>query len=273
MANILYKYCDQVGSEKILESLELKLPYISWVNDPFECLPIFECKGDMATIEKRYFLALKHKNMIPSTDYKQKMTEQFKTGEIQRKLIDESRKLQENWNQVKGCLLCVSKTAQNTVMWAHYADKHKGAVIGIDFDDILPSSSKIRGFIMSPVKYSKHRARINCLSENHTAEYLDTLLIKSIDWGYEMEFRTVFLVDDLENLYKQGYAFYRDFKGRLTWFLRLNPKSIKEIIFGLYAEENLKLTIRKLIERPKLQHIKLWQATEAETYALHLVNL
>jgi hypothetical protein len=39
--NILYKYCDQLGIVKILGALELKLPYISEVNDPLECLPIF----------------------------------------------------------------------------------------------------------------------------------------------------------------------------------------------------------------------------------------
>jgi hypothetical protein len=41
--NVLYKYCDQKGIVKILESLELKLPYISQVNDPLECLPLFRC--------------------------------------------------------------------------------------------------------------------------------------------------------------------------------------------------------------------------------------
>ena len=61
--NILYKYCDQLGIVKILESLELKLPYISEVNDPLECLPFFYCPDDKSAIEARYLLALKRKKM------------------------------------------------------------------------------------------------------------------------------------------------------------------------------------------------------------------
>jgi hypothetical protein len=80
--NVLYKYCDQLGIVKILALLELKLPYISDVNDPLECLPVFQCSD---TSEKE-----KH------------------------------QKIQEEWKK-RTLLLSVSRTAQNTVMWSHYA--------------------------------------------------------------------------------------------------------------------------------------------------------
>ena len=77
------------------------------------------------------------------------------------------------------------------------------------------------------------------------------------------------------DLEQQGLACLKDFNGKKTWFLRLNPESIREIIFGWYAEENLKLAIRKLIERPELQHVKLYQAEEkgSETYTLNLIDI
>jgi len=268
--NVLYKYCNQEGIVKILELLELKLPYISEVNDPLECLPFFYCPDDKLAIEARYLSVFKKRNTPPPAGYEQVLNELYEKGEIQKKLSDSSRKCQDNWNQ-KNCLLSVSKTARNTVMWAHYADKHKGAVIGIDFDSIFPSN----GIQMDSVNYSKQRPSINILTDFETPPeaFLITILTKSSDWKYEQEFRTVFLNTYLRDLEQQGLACLKDFKGKKTWFLRLNSKSIKKIIFGLYTEESLKLAIRKLIERAELQHVKLYQAEESETYDLNLIGL
>ncbi len=267
--NILYKYCDQLGIVKILESLELKLPFISEVNDPFECLPIFYCPNDKASIEARYLSVCKRRNIPPSSDYKQKLNEQFEKGEIQKYLVESQEKFQEEWNQRKGCLLSVSKTAKEPVMWAHYSDKHKGAVIGIDFDNFL--SEKIK---MDPVVYSKYRHKVNILGEpegeGSREAVLKTLITKSDSWKYEEEFRTIFLVDSLEKLQRHGLACFKDFRGKQTWFLRLSSSSVKEVVFGLHTYEKLKLDVKKLISQPELQHIRLYQVEMSETYTFNL---
>jgi hypothetical protein len=273
--NILYKYCDQVGIVKILESLELKLPYISEVNDPLECLPVFYCPDNKSAIEARYLSVLNRKKIRPPEGYTQALNELYEKGEIQKELAESSLKCQKNLNQ-KSCLLSVSKTARNTVMWAHYANKHKGAIIGIDFNKVFFEINRVIGGLkLNKVKYSEQRPKINILTDFVEPPYafLKTILTKSIEWKYEREFRTVFFVDTLENLRKQGLACLKDFNCKKTWFLRLNPESIREIIFGLYTEESLKLAIRKLIERPELQHVKLYQAKESETYTLNLIDL
>lgn len=264
--NVLYKYCDQKGIEIILRTLELKLPYISQVNDPLECLPFIYCPDDETAIEARYLSVLERRKILPSADYKQKL----ENGEIHKILEESQRELRRDWNRRKGCLLSVSKTSQNTVMWAHYADKHKGAVIGIDFDNVFPDTNGPRGILMDSVSYSEHRPKMNILSELVLEELRKTLFTKSVDWRYEEEFRTIFLVDSLEKLRQQGLAHLKDFKDKKTWFLRLNPVSIREVIFGLYTDKSLKSDIRKLIERQDLQHVKLYQAEESETYTLNL---
>ena len=265
--NVLYKYCDLAGIEIILRTLELKLPYISKVNDPLECLPFFYCPDDKSAIEKRYLSALKHKNRHPSADYKQKL----KKGEIHKKLADSSLKFQKNWNH-ENCLLSVSKTAKNTVMWAHYADKHKGVVIGIDFDNVFPEANRECGVLMEPVNYSEQRPKINILTDFNDSPkaYLKAVLTKSIEWKYEQEFRTVFFYGELKDLEQQGLTCLKEFNRKKTWFLRLNPVSIREVIFGLYTDESLKLAISELIERQELPHVKLRQAEESETYTLNL---
>ena len=271
--NILYKYCDQSGIVKILESLELKLPYISEVNDPLECLPVFYCPDDKHAMETRCLHAFKHRDISPPSDWKQTLNEQIKTGKLQKNLIDELRKLQEDWNQQKGCLLSVSETAKETVMWAHYADKHKGAVIGINFDKIFPNI----GIKMHHINYDTQRPKVNVLEEPEESISIrsieTTITTKSDSWSYEKEFRTLFLDTYLRDLEQQGLAHLRDFNGKKTWFLKLNPESIKEIIFGIYTDDSLKSAIRKIRERTELQHIKLYQAEESETYTLNLVCL
>lgn len=270
--SVLYKYCDQLGAVKILELLELKVPYISQVNDPLECLPLFYCSNDKAAMEARCLSAFKNKKIALPAGWKQNLNEQFEKGEIQKCLVESQRNLQKEWNKRKSCLLSVSKTAKEPVMWAHYAETHKGAVIGIDFDNIFHGGMKI-----DPVEYSKERPKINILEGPEVSVALEAfkkaLMTKSYSWVYEEEFRTIFLVDALGDLQKQGFACLKDFNGKKTWFLRLNPESIREVVFGLYTEDGLKSAIRKLIKQPELQHVKLYQAEESETYTLNLVEI
>jgi hypothetical protein len=266
--NILYKYCDQLGAVKILGALELKLPYISEVNDPLECLPFIYCSNSKAAIKEQFLRTFKGRNINPPVDWEQKLDELTKTGKLQKKLEDDLREYIYDYIR-KGLLLSVSQEKKSTVMWAHYADKHKGVVIGIDFDRIFPKS----GIKMNEVIYSEKRPKMDVLDNSEKEKnFGKTVITKSDKWDYEKEFRAMFNDAYLMDLEQQGLACLKDFNDKKTWFLRLNPKSIKEIIFGLYTEESLKLAIRKLTEQSELQHIKLYQAEESETYILNLIE-
>jgi hypothetical protein len=275
--NVLYKYCDTKGLKGILETLELKLPYISHVNDPFECLPFIYCPDDKAAIDKRCLSAFEHNQRPIPANYEQQLDDQFKKGELQNNLVDCHRKTLKEYNQTKGCLLSVSENAKEIIMWAHYAERHKGGVIGIDFDNIYPNTNRPLGIKMRFVDYSDDRPKINVLDEPEGSvseeEIRKTVGTKSIGWVYEKEYRAIFFVDKLEEMKKQGLSNFRKINPddtKESWLLKLNPASIKEVVFGLYTEKSLKSAIRKLIERPELQHVKLRQAEESETYTLNL---
>lgn len=102
--NILYKYCDQAGIE-ILRTLELKLPYISQVNDPLECFPFFYCPENKDAIKQRYLAALNHRNMRPSADYERKLDELFEAGEIQKNFQIALEKLKRILIEKAACYL------------------------------------------------------------------------------------------------------------------------------------------------------------------------
>jgi hypothetical protein len=267
---ILYKYCDH-GIEQILSTLELKLPYISQVNDPLECLPFLYCPEDLSALKEECLRAFKRKGIRPPDNWKKTLTEQAEVCEIYQKLESGVGDAIRDMNQ-KSCLLSVSKTAQNTVMWAHYAEKHKGAVVGIDFDNVFPGTGKERGILLHAVNYCEDRPRMDVFSEYDPKELEKILSTKSVDWSYEQEFRTVFSFDYLQQLQQKKLAYLKNFDGNDSWFLPLNPASIREVIFGLYTDSDLKSKIGKLVECQHLQHVKLLQTEESDTYALNLAD-
>jgi hypothetical protein len=274
--NSLYKYCNCLGGIKILASLELKLPYISDVNDPYDCRPCYFCSEDEDKIIKRALKAFENRGMRPPNNYKEVLEIPNKKKTIQDKLIAITLDFQ---NEVSGkyCLLSVSRNAKNPAMWAHYAESHQGVAIGIDFDTLFYEDDKAWGIRMHEVQYPLERQRIDVLDDEEKI-YLESLITKSNIWKYEEEYRSVLAPDSqnlndttLEELERKGLALRKDFDGKKTWFLRLNPKAIKEVVFGLYSDDSLKLTIRKLTA--SLPDVKLYQTNESETYEFNLIQL
>ncbi|WP_334042398.1 DUF2971 domain-containing protein [Burkholderia ambifaria] len=89
-----------------------------------------------------------------------------------------------------------SERVDSTLMWSHYANYHKGFCIEYDIKSVHPGDYVSR--FMYPVIYSEHpfdatpnmlrvgRAGFNNLYLNLAG------LIKSMDWGYEKEWRLIF---------------------------------------------------------------------------------
>lgn len=269
--NVLYKYCCTYGIERILEDLELKMPFISDVNDPLECTPHFYYPDD-DVIESSFLFSLNGR-ILPATEYKRQHKEYAKTV---KSLKEELPKTTLSMNE-SNCMLSVSKTAQNIVMWAHYAERHKGAVIGIDFDNAYSDTLKVT---MQQVEYSENRPKINVLKayENKTIpnEIIEKFVMtKSDSWRYEEEYRRMFDHNTLIEMKQQGLVNLKKIKPedeRESWLLKLNPASIKEIIFGLHADD-LKEKISKLKERQHLQHIQLRKTEVSETYDFNIKDI
>ncbi|MFH1800156.1 MAG: DUF2971 domain-containing protein [Candidatus Omnitrophota bacterium] len=273
---ILYKYCDPLGAIKILDTFELKLPFISEVNDPLECLPVFCSEQGETKIKERCLIGFKRKDFPINEELINNLDNKIKNGEMQELLKIQARNHAKEWNNSKGCLLSVSKTAQNTVMWAHYAEKHKGVVIGFDFKTFFKLHEKQIGIVMEPVKYSKERAKIDVSIDQMTEEWWKAmeyaLLNKSSDWQYEQEYRTIFLDDMLKQWCELGLACLKEYKGKSTFFLRFYPMAIREVIFGLFTEESLKSEIKTLLNRQELKHVKSSKTVESDSYDFNLAE-
>jgi len=97
-------------------------------------------------------------------------------------------------------IFCLSDIHNNLLMWSHYADSHKGIVIGFDRDYEL-FNLKINDFTkLRKVKYTSDRPHVNFKLTNHSIEENMKLaekiyFTKSSEWEYELEYRVIKILD------------------------------------------------------------------------------
>jgi len=91
-------------------------------------------------------------------------------------------------------MLCFSKNWHNTVLWSHYATKHRGVCLGFDVDDQY----------LRPVSYVAERPDLQIPPTEETAQHL--LFTKYCDWSYEEEVRGWFRLETRDP--STGFYFY-----------------------------------------------------------------
>jgi len=92
-------------------------------------------------------------------------------------------------------ILSLTENPHNLLMWAHYANEHKGYLIGFDsehefFDQRLSVRDHLR--CLRKVNYSKNMPILDITR----IRSIDELMVKGIDWCYEQEWRMVLDIKD-----------------------------------------------------------------------------
>ncbi len=96
-------------------------------------------------------------------------------------------------------VMSVSKRHDSLLMWAHYAQDHRGAVVEIDAKSLL---AKAPGAVLGPVRYESKvpqlfdveqwvRAVFDDQSIDYPTAVLKALSVKGEDWRYEDEWRFI----------------------------------------------------------------------------------
>ena len=137
---ILYHFVNACHGLENIKNRRLKVARIMELNDPFEFLSV--------DLSDPYF----------------------------RKALNELKKQNsENYG-----ILCFSTTWRNPLLWAHYADKHKGVCLEFEVPD--EGSAKI--------EYVKNRLKCPKRLDELTQEFMKKLLLtKFVHWAYEEEYR------------------------------------------------------------------------------------
>ena len=87
---------------------------------------------------------------------------------------------------------CLSESEDSLLMWAHYANNHRGICVEYDLLEI----NKILNFTAIPIIYSKERACFNSFDpqtiENDAMKlFIESISSKSPEWNYEKEWRII----------------------------------------------------------------------------------
>jgi hypothetical protein len=139
---------------------------------------------------------------------------------------------------------CFSEARDNTLMFAHYADGHRG--VCLEFSTEKRNDAEFFGGL-SAVQYIDEPKPVKFVSELPAM-----FLTKSASWSYEREWRAL------------------NDKGTLTY--NYHPASLTGVIFGCKTSEEDKLLIRRIVG--KTNQVQFYQAIKLpNTYSLEIKEI
>lgn len=171
----------------LVENSSFRFSQAAVLNDPYELNPSLEVFSE--SIRNHV------KNSKTSLDNTASMSPKDKEASLNRIVqpsLDEVKTLTQN-----NLVLSLTKKEDNFLMWSHYADSHRGIVIGFDFDNPFfhqvshPQITSSRDVI-----YTNRRPEFFDFDNfwNWSASpdaYRDMLLTKSLNWQNEDEVRMI----------------------------------------------------------------------------------
>jgi len=173
--------------ETIFRNRELYFPFPSMLNDPFECQ--FQIKiGDMSDLEYRarhrqwaYEVQKPLSPIVSAQEY----FEYYNTLSVDTHLAF-TKEIRDKTFEIansKWGILSLSADPVNVLMWAHYANNHRGFCLEFDTDNDYFG----RAWQVNYVDKINH---IDILDINEDDTF-NALLTKTKEWSYEKEFRVL----------------------------------------------------------------------------------
>jgi len=233
---IVYKYARASIGILILEKGLIRFTQADALNDPFEIRP---CMTEFRAgiIEEGRAVFGREPNEIELAKMRFLEEEQFRKALLDDYLI-----------------FCLSKRNNNTLMWSHYAECHKGIVLGFDANHSFFGG---RPQIMSKlftVTYSEERYLLPKRQDwdGNEAAMANTFLQKSKDWAYEREMRILSQSTQADDV-------RTDPEGAPIYLFKYPKSSLSEVIFGACTEPTTKEKVSNLLNFD-YSHVKLRQA-------------
>jgi len=231
---IIYKYTNRTGVEKILLNRTLRFARPSDMNDPFDVY-IEDLFGmDLEEVHERAIDDICDLLLTSPQECADRLGVPLESAEASARILrnasDERRAEIRQYlkvvdiaalspeykalraeqpalrdavvNNLRNCaIFCASRTPSNLLMWAHYAEQHRGAVLGF-LPDVARDSMLTQ---IVPVAYSERRPSLlddskllaDPTPESAAAANRRLFLTKSSEWSYEQELR-LFIPGDIE---------------------------------------------------------------------------
>ncbi len=278
--NVLYKYYSAL-EPSYFDNPTLKLSQPKKLNDPFES-------------------AVQFKLLRSNTSLRQVLKKHpiFKSDEIN---IDNAM-LKSIAKKIASCgVVSLSETHRNILMWAHYADEHRGLCIGYHTNGFETSKINYDSSRYDPIDDHLNIGDFNIWTNQVAKKILTT---KSDEWIYEKEHRIIHPINQcdyfisnkmlkhneytreiyhaqrltkmiiLENGSKRyvptkswdnssEYFFNLQENNDLTFFKEISPTQIKSIFLGYRYPEDKKNSLLKKVHdnNSKIRDVKIYKMT------------
>ena len=262
----LFKYCNEAG-KFILQNLEIKVTPPNELNDPCEMRPVVlnsDPKGwarrfaQKALTDPSYYNANTHaypncKNFRQFQNFARRhraaMVAQLEQAspkldaDLQGEILDTVSK---KWG-----IVSLSADPVSHLMWAHYADSHKGLAVELDETNALfvhPSFLTCE-YDDNPAVYDPSQGLNHAAVEAFARR-------KRTDWRYEHESRLIVPL----NLCRQVAH-----GTTILYLFSLDADTIKSVTFGLRTPDPVKQEVVAALNRPELHHVTKWQIAAGAT--------
>jgi len=161
-------------------------------------------------------------------------------------------------------LFCITRSRDNLLMWAHYADQHRGVVLGfrpdIERDSFLAIAKPVQYSDKRPAFYRRLDEKITMnrpWTEGEMADFRNALIYsKSTHWNYEEELRI-----DIPH----GVPVGQD-----AIFQKFYPSELAELYLGCRVDQPFRREITDAARQLNPDVMVFDTVLEKETYALKL---
>lgn len=237
MPEKLYKYrpmSDQMMVGRVVDIVENSRIYLSpptAFNDPFDCRPPVRCILNDEEFSS-YLLkqVLRHYPGYTEEQVKKHLSEVVGNPQLDPRyepLASQAQTMahQELFKSLG--VFCASEKNNDVLMWAHYADSHRGICLEFNGNSGIMRRAK-------KVAYDNSRPTVRLFDavHNSTTQMMNATLAKSLHWEYEKEWRIVH---------------------PNPGFLPFDPDDLTGVIFGAATDEQTVATVVESVARSQSQ--------------------
>ena len=246
LGNNIYRYRNFQRGLEMITNQEIFLSNPEGFNDPFDCyegLVKFRMTKDFM---REYITKYVAKMGITTREQRRRIESQLLRDPKSLKLEDFFKSQKQQFG-----ICCFSWSFKNIVLWANYADNHKGICLG--FKNLAPVAKGSYGIY--PVDYVSEIEQYEFSSFEDEKYWEHWLCTKSIDWEYEDEVRLI----------------SKTYNGKLEF-----PKeALTEIFLGLsLSKAKEEEVVKSLIKNNYSENTKLYRMTiNKKTFSLQPVRI
>ena len=265
---MLYKYVPY-DRRDVLENGLLRFTQPGDFNDPFELHPSFDLmsKADIAQLPEAPGQEgqTEPKARLLTPEALQSMMQTLMPG-IQRTIaatVQGEGAYSLNNNQIaksifdsKIGILSLTEAPDDLLMWAHYADSHRGFAIQFDerHDFFAPKAFEDQTFSLTKVEYTNERPVRSYSTLNSPIVFYR----KSTAWAYECEWRLLRPLADASRVI--------DHEVYPRALFTIPFTAIRGIVIGVAVSHERRTTLGDLMSKPQLSHIKIFQARLSDNH-------